>query len=148
MLSGRYVHLVETHAEEILNRTLEVLRRDPALVHLRLLLDHEHKEWGKDLLRDLDQALASGLTESLAKRFESLGERRFEQEIPLDESVRALSLFREKIMDFVEEHIGSNSSIELYAEEEMARRLTRLFDVLLIHLVRGYQRGFRRAAAA
>ena len=54
---------------------------------------------------------------------------------------------REKTLDFVEEHIASNSSVELYAEEELDRRLGFFFDLLITHAVRGYERALRRAVA-
>ena len=73
---------------------------------------------------------------------------RFEQEIPLHESVRGLCLLRQKTMEYVEEHIASNSSVELFAEEELERRLSYFFDLLLVHLVRGYESALRRNIAA
>jgi hypothetical protein len=148
MLSGKLVHLVETHGDDILTRVLEAIRRDPTLVRLRALVDREHRECAEDLLRNLGRLMGPGPSEDLAIRFEQLGRLRFEQEIPLHESVRALCLVREKTMDFVEEHITSNSSVELYSEEQFERRLDRLFDWLLVQLVRGYERALRKSAAA
>jgi hypothetical protein len=38
-------------------------------------------------------------------------------------------------------------SVELYAAEELDRRLARFFDLLAIHLVRGFEEAVRKPAA-
>jgi hypothetical protein len=148
MLSGKLVHLIETHWDRIIARVVEAIRREPELPHLRTLLDSELRQWGDDLLRNLGHWLTVGSPDDLARRYERLGRLRFEQEIPLHESVRGLCLLRQKTMEYVEEHIASNSSVELFAEEELERRLGHFFDLLLVHLVRGYEAALRRNIAA
>ena len=59
-----------------------------------------------------------------------------------------MCLLREKMLDLAEEHLISNSSVELYAEEELDRRLGRFFDLLAIHLVQGFEQAVRKPAAA
>jgi len=143
MISGRLVHLIETHGEQIVERLVAQIRRDPHLNHIRSLLDRELRDWGLDLLQHLGHWLAAGNEQDLALRYERLGKQCFELEIPLHELVRGLCLLREKMLDFSEEHMLSNSSVELYAEEELERRLGRFFDNLTIHLVQGYERMLR-----
>jgi hypothetical protein len=55
-----------------------------------------------------------------------------------------MPLLREKMLDLAQEHMISNSSIELYAEEESDRRLGRFFDRLAIHLARGFEEAARK----
>ncbi|MBZ5726542.1 MAG: hypothetical protein LAP87_16270 [Acidobacteriia bacterium] len=148
MVPGKLVHLIETHSEQIVARVVSHIRRDPELTHLRALLDSELREWGQDLLQNLGHWLSPNNLEDLARQYERLGRLRCEEGIPLEESVRGLCLVREKILDYVEEQVPSNSSLELYAEEQLERRLGRCFDLLLIHLVRGYERALRKAALA
>ena len=52
------------------------------------------------------------------------------------------------MLEYVEEHIFSKTILELHAEEEIERRLGRFFDLLTVHLVRGYERALRKAAFA
>lgn len=144
MISGRLVHLIETHASEIMQRVVYRIRHDEDMPHVRALLDSELREWNLELLEGLSYWLSASHQEDLANRYERLGKLRFEQEIPLYESVRGLCLMREKTLDFAEEHIASNSSVELYAAEELDRRLGFFFDLLIMHVVRGYERALRR----
>jgi hypothetical protein len=147
MISGKLVHLIETHADQIVKRLVYQIRREENMPHIRTLLDSELREWNLELLEGLSYWLSPGNQEDLGHRYERLGKLRFEQDIPLHESVRGLCLMREKTLDFVEEHIASNSSVELYAEEELDRRLGFFFDLLITQMVRGYELALRRSAA-
>ncbi|HWC95430.1 MAG TPA: hypothetical protein VG456_01740 [Candidatus Sulfopaludibacter sp.] len=146
MISGKLVHLIETHATGIIDRVVYQIRHEEDMSHIRALLDSELREWNLELLEHLTHWLNPANREDLAHRYERLGKMRFEQDVPLYESVRGLCLMREKTLDFVEEHIASNSSVELYAEEELDRRVGIFFDLLIAHLARGYERALRRAA--
>ena len=147
MLSGKLINLIETHRDDITRRVLEQVRRDPETAHFRRLLDSELRESLQSLLQNLGHWLGTGNATELARRYEMMGRLRYEQEVPLHECARALCIVREKILDYVEEQIISNSSVELYAEEELERRLGRFFDLLLIHLVRGYEHTLRHSMA-
>ena len=52
------------------------------------------------------------------------------------------------MLDVAQEHMISNSSIELYAEEELERRLGRFFDRLSAQIARGFEGAVRMPAAA
>jgi hypothetical protein len=147
MISGRLVHLIETHGDRIIDRVISQIRREPEMVHIRSLLDSELREYGQELLKNLGRWLTASNDDELARRYDRLGRIRFEEDVPLHESVRALCLIREKMQDFVAEQMASKDVMELYAEEELDRRLERFFDLLIIHLVRGYERAWRHATA-
>ena len=147
MLSGKLVHLIESHWDPIMTRVIEQVRHEPQMSHTRALVESELRDWGQTLLENLGHWLAAGNEEDLAHKYEYRGRPRCEEEVPLDECVHALCIIREKVLDFVEEHIFSKNTLELYAEEELERRLGRFFDVLNIHLVRGYEQALRKAYA-
>ena len=147
MISGKFVHLIETNGEEILDRVIFNIRHEPEMPHLHTFLDSQLREYGQDLLRNLGHWLESPNEEDLARRYERLGRIRFEEDVPLHESVRALCLVRQKMLGFVEEHVLSKNAMELYAEEELDRRVGRFFDLLIIHMVRGYERAWRRESS-
>jgi hypothetical protein len=147
MISGKLVHLIESHWDEIMSRVVEQVRRQP-MTHVRLIVEPEMREYGQALLQNLGHWLAAGNDEELAHQYEQLGKVRCHEDVPLHESVRGLCIVREKILDFVEEQILTKNTLELYAEEELERRLGRFFDLLIIHLVKGYERALRTAVAA
>lgn len=145
MVSGKLVHLIESHGEEIINRVIDEIRRLPEMAHVRALIEPEIREWREDLLQNLGHWLRASNESDLAQRYEQAGKRRFDEGLQLHECVQALCLVREKMVDYVEEHIVTKDSMELYAEEELERRLGRFFDQIVIHFVRGYERALRRS---
>jgi len=148
MISGKLIHLIESHGDQIIHRVTEQIRRDPDMTHIRVAIGAELPQWRQDFFENLSHWLAAGNEETLAHRYEGVGRKRFEENVPLDECVRGLCILREKMLDYVEEHILNKDSLELYAEEELDRRIGRFFDLVTIHLVRGYEQALRRAVAA
>jgi hypothetical protein len=146
MLSGKLIHLIQEHWGEITRRVLDQIRREPEMMHFHALPDIELREWGENILNNLEYWLAAGNEDDLARRYEELGRIRFVEHIPLHESVRGLCVLREQMLDFVQEHYFASNSLEFNTEEELERRLTRFFDLLVYHLVRGYERALRLAA--
>lgn len=148
MLSGKLVHLIETHHKEISDRIIREIWRHPDLTHLRQLPEAELRERAQTLLENLGHWLVSGNMMELAKTQEVVGKRRFEQSIPLHEAVRALCLIKENMVDFIEEQGIPRDTLGLYAEEELEHRIGRFVDTLIIHLVRGYEAAWHKAAHA
>jgi nitrate reductase NapAB chaperone NapD len=145
MVSGKFVHLIETHGNEIINRVIDEIRRLPEVSHVRVMLEPELREWREELVENLGHWLRTANEPDLAHRYEERGKQRFEENMPLHECVQALCLVREKMVDYIEEQITSKDTMELYAEEELERRLGRFFDLLVIHFVRGYEKALRKS---
>jgi len=148
MLSTRLVQLIEVNGDQIIDRVAAQLRREPEISHCKILQDCELRGLGQDLLQHLGNWLSAGYGSDLAQRFEQFGKLCFQQGIPLHEALRGMSLLREKMLDVAQEHMISNSSIELYAEEELERRLGRFFDRLSGQIARGFEDAVRRPLAA
>jgi len=148
MISARLVHLIESNGDHIIDRVAEQIRREPEMTHGKSVLDYELHGLGQDLLHRLGDWLSSGTVHDLAQRYERFGALCYRQGIPLHQAVRGMSLLREKMLDVAQEHMISNSSIELYAEEELERRLGRFFDRLVMHLARGFEEAAREQAAS
>jgi hypothetical protein len=148
VLSGKLVHQIEAHWDLIYPRAVEEIRKDPKLPHLHKLPDLELRERAQDILENLGHWLAAGREEEVAGRYERLGRERFEEGIPLHESVRSFCLVKEKVISFVQEQATSRTSVELYAEEELEHRLSSFFDLLVYYLIRGYEGAWRRTTKA
>lgn len=153
MISGKLVHLIETHWNEVMTRVIDQIHREPQMSHMRGLVEGELREWEQALLQNLGHWLSAGNEADLARKYEHYGALRFEQDVPLHEAVRAQCILREKMLDFVEDHMFSKASmdmynLELYEKEELERRLGRFFDVLTIHFVHGYERALRKSSLA
>jgi len=148
MLSGKLIHLIEVHQEQIAANVLQEVHRHPDLAGLRKLSDVELRERGQQILEHLGHWLSAGHEAEIAQHYEILGRARFEESVPLHESVRALTIIKDKMIEFVHDQGLARTSVDLYAEEELERRVGRFFDELIIHMVRGYETAWRRAAHA
>jgi hypothetical protein len=147
MLSARLIHLIETHHNELADRVLREMWRRQDLPHIRRLPEAELRERNRTIFEHLGEWLV-GNEEEMGKRQEAVGRQRFEQSVPLHESVHALCLIKNTVIEFIEEQGIPRDSIGLYAEEELEHRLGMFFDQLIIHLVRGYEGAWRRAVRA
>lgn len=147
MLSARLVRLIENHHKQIGDRILRDFARQPDLIHLQRVPETELRERGQVILEHLGDWLA-GNAEELGKKQEEIGQRRFEQAIPLHETVRALCIIKYHVIEFIEEQGIPRDSLGLYAEEELEHRLGVFFDNMIVHLVRGYEAAWHRAARA
>lgn len=147
MISARLVHLIESHAEHIIDRTVAQIHRESETTHNRFMLERELRELARDLLQNLSHWLSGANENEFALRYRRLGQLCFEHGIPLHEAIFELAALRRKMLDFAQEQLLSNSSVELYAEEELDRRVARFFDCLTIELVRGFERALPSAAA-
>jgi hypothetical protein len=147
MLSARLIQIIETHHKEISDRVLREIWRREDLPHILRLPEAELRERNRVLLEHLGEWLL-GNEEKMKRLQETVGSKRFEQSVPLHESVHALCLIKNCVIEFIEEQGIPRDTIGLYAEEELEHRLGKFFDQLIIHLVRGYESAWRRAARA
>ncbi len=148
MISARLVHLIESNGDQIIDRVAAQIRCEPEITHGKSIQDYELRGLGQDLLQHLGDWLSFGYKHDLSLRYERFGTLCYQQGIPLHEALRGLCLLREKMLDVAQENMISNSSVELYAEEELDRRLSRFFDSLAIHMARGFEEAARHPEAS
>jgi len=65
--------------------------------------------------------------------------------LPRFDGLAALAIVKDKMIDFVHDQGLARTAVDLYAEEELERRVGRFFDELTIHMVRGYETALRNA---
>ena len=148
MLSGKLIHLVEMHEEELAAGIIRAIRRDPELSHLGRLPDAELRERGSEILKNLGHWMSHGHEAGLAHLYEAIGKTRFQEAVPLHESIRGLCIIKDRMLDFIGEQGLDQDTLSLYAEEEFDRRLGRFFDLLIVHLARGYESAWHHATHA
>ncbi len=146
MLSTKLVQLVQDHWQEIASRLIQAVRKHPDMSHLAGRPDAELREWCRQLLENLEYLLSVSKDQDVKRRFQVLGRMRYEENVPLHEAVLRVQMLNDKIIGFVHEQGFPTTALNLYAEEELEQRISRYFDALLYHLVRGYEDAQRLAA--
>jgi hypothetical protein len=147
MVSGRTIQLIEHHHEEIGRRIVYAVRQHPELTHFRALSDLELHERAGEILENLGHWLGRGNAQELARHYEAIARERFKEGIPLHETAEALLITRDKMIEFLDEQGTDRDWVALYSEEQFERRVGHFFDLLLMHLIRGYETAWRHAAS-
>lgn len=140
MVSAKLVHQMEDHWEAITARFLRRLRQHSGLPHISRMPESELTETCRKLLKRLGHWLISCSEEEIASLYEKVGHDRYVQGIPLSESIRAVQLLKEACLDYIRDEAFVQTSVDLYAEEELELQLGRFFDLLIFYLARGYER--------
>ncbi len=148
MLSSRLVRMVEEHWDTIAARVIKEIRNDPHLFHIRKLPDSELRLWGQAFLKNLGHWLVESNEQEVANRYESQGRLRYQEGIPLHEAVHGVSLLKRGILDYIRDQGLCQTSVEVYAEEELEHQVGSFIDSALYHLVRGYESELRHAIHA
>jgi len=144
MLSRRMIHQIEDHWQPITEGAITRIRKDTDLKHLAALPTSELEDRGREILRRLGHWLTGG-DENLARHYQEVGRKRFEENVPLSESVRGHQILKEVTIDYIRDEGFANTTVEIYAEEELEHSVSRFFDWLVYHMVRGYEQAMRSA---
>jgi hypothetical protein len=147
VLSSRLIELIETHHEQIAARVISHLRREADLLGLGMYPEPNVREACREILGNLGALLLDG-GETLAPRYERLGQSGFEQGFPLHELVHAHQIIHEEMIQYLRDEGLTETVLGIHAGEELERAATRLFDTIVFHLVRGYVRAMRNRTAA
>lgn len=145
MLSARLVQLIEGNWEEIANRVIKEIRKNPELATLARKPNEDLRDWSRKILENISYLLTASKEDEVKRRFQVLGKVRFEESVPLHETVLRFHLLKDKIFGFIHEQGFAMDTLHLYAEEELEHRMGRFFDACVYHVVRGYEDARRRA---
>ena len=146
MLSSNLIHLIEDHFEQITADHLQRVQKDPELPHIKKLPASELRNWARHILRHLGDWLAASSEKEVASCYQGLGRLRFEESVPLHESVRNFQNLKQLIVDYVRSRAVHETTLQIYAEEEWEHLLCRFFDSMVYHVVRGYETARREVA--
>lgn len=139
MIPVKLVQQIEDHWEAVHARFLRMLRAEPELVHLPIQPESELQESSRRLLRNLSRYLAAGKSTEIALIYERIGRERHLMGMPLSETLRGLQLLKDAALGFIRDQGVFDTTVDLYAEEELEHALGRFFDMLVYHIARGYE---------
>ena len=146
MLSTRMVQLIEAHWDEIAQRLLVAIREHPDMEVLAHRPEIELREYCRKMLENLGDLLAARNNEDMQRQFQSYGQIRYQENIPLHEAVLRFHLLKQKVLQFIHEQGFPVNAVQLYAEEELVQRIGWFFDSCVYHVVYGYEHARGRSA--
>jgi hypothetical protein len=145
MVSMIQVHFIELHWEAIAKRALSRIRQE--VPYAQQLPDAVILQRVSELFGHLGDWLAAPDADLIAVSYESVGSERARQ-YHLSEVVRAFQIIRQCAVEYAREHQVGESSVMLHCECELQYRIDRFFDLVIYHVVKGYESARWPALAA
>jgi hypothetical protein len=139
MIPTRLVQQIEDHWEAVHARFLRMLRAQPELVQINRLPESELQDISRRLLRNLSRYLSAGASTEISLIYERVGRENHLHGRPLSETIRGLQLLKAAAVGFVRDQGIFDTSVDLYAEEELEHALGHFFDLLIYHIALGYE---------
>jgi len=138
--SGRLVSVIENHAQKLAQDTVKKLQSSPRTTSYQRL-SHAELSWRvSQVYENLGRWLWQNTEHAIQAWYNELGEKRFNESIPLDEVLWALNMTKHQLMDYLDACALADSAIELYRLKEFDRLVGQFFDRAVCYAAEGYER--------
>ncbi len=138
-MGGRLLRKIEMNWAKIAIAVTVARKHDPELPHYQNLSDEEIRERVLDLTKNLMEWINSKDESRLAAHFESLGRRRYEEQIPLHEVIQKLTMIKRAIRTYASEQNYFLTAAEIYNELELLRTMESYFEFVVVRVAKGYE---------
>lgn len=138
-LAGRLIGLIESHAEQLTQSTIDRLRTSPRTRSYRTLSSDELHERVYSVYHDLGLWLLEKTDSAIQSRYNELGEVRFSQSVPLQEILWAMVLTKNDLRNYLSAWAMADSAVELYRQRELDHLIGQFFDRAMVYTTEGYE---------
>jgi hypothetical protein len=145
MLSDLLIRIIESHAEELTLGAVKKLQSSPRTRCYHGLRQDELYRRVYEVYHDLGGWLGEKTDHAVRTWYSELGEKRFQEGIPLGEVLWSLVLIKYHLRDYVSTSGLADSAIELYRQQELDRLIGQFFDRAVCYTADAYQREASRA---
>ena len=143
MLAGYLIQTLERHSDQLSDALVKDLTTNERTPSYKRLQAEDLRARSLAIYRHLVDWLAEGSEVRIATTFEALGRQRFEEQIPLEELVYAISLTRSHVRASVSRLYEIESAIELHYVNDLHTTIDLFFDRALHATVAGYEQSRR-----
>ena len=147
MLLPWLMRLIETHADELLEKVINAVRTNPRTAFLHEVSEAELKRRGFDLYHNLGRWLGEKSEAEIEATYHENGRRRFREGVPLSELIYVLILMKQHLWDFIRKNDLPETATNLYGEEQLEMMVGQFFDKAMYHAVRGYEDAWLKGAS-
>jgi len=136
----RLVHLIETHSNELASCLLQRVRCSEATADYYLVPDEDLKDRVYEIYRHLGDWLVTRDELDLEQRYEKIGARRANQNVPFSQLAWAIVLTKDNLWEFLKLHSEMARPVEVFGELEMLQLLDLFFDRAVYFAAIGYEK--------
>jgi hypothetical protein len=140
MLSDLLIRIIESHAEELTRGAVKKLQNSPRTRSYHGLRHDELYRRVYEVYHDLGSWLGEKTDRAVRTWYSELGEKRFQEGIPLGEVLWGLVLIKYHLRDYIGTSGLADSAIELYRQQELDRLIGQFFDRAVCYTADAYQR--------
>lgn len=148
MVSPKLVQLLETHWEAVSARFFRLLNTESGLPNIKKLPESELNLVCRRLVSNIGQYLMTKPGSGIVIEYERIGRERFQEGIPLSECIRGIQILKEAAIGYLRDQGLFDTSVDIYAEEELEHQIGIFFDALVVNLAVGYEKAQAHAATA
>jgi hypothetical protein len=139
-LSGGLLGIIENRAPQLTRETVEKLRSNPRTSSFAKLGDRELDDRVREVYENLRHWLWDDSEVAIQRWYNELGEKRFDEGIPLKEILWALALTKQELIEVIDRAALADSAMELYRKLECDRLIDQFFDRATYYAAEGYER--------
>lgn len=139
-LSGQLIAIIERNAEALARGAVEKLQNSPRTPSYHRLSSDELYNRAYDVYHNLGHWLWKKSDQATQAWYHELGKKRFNEGIPLSETLWALVLTKYHLRDYLAACALAGSAIELYRHQELDRLVCQFFDRAVCYTAEGYER--------
>jgi hypothetical protein len=139
-LSDRLIRTIEVNAEEFAEATVKKLHSSPRTEAYHKLSHRDLYNRCYEIYHNLGLWLWEKSDHAIQAQYNELGEKRFEEGIPLGQVLWAIITTKERLMDYLSASGLGDSAIDLYQQQEFVRLIDHFFDRALCYTGEGYER--------
>lgn len=139
-LSGRLISVIENHAERLTRDTVKKLQSSPRTRSYDRLSYGELSYRVNEVYQNLGRWLWEKTDRIIQAWYNELGEKRFNEGVPLAELLWALVLTKYQLTDYLDACALADSAMDLYRQQEFDRLIGQFFDRAACYTAEGYER--------
>lgn len=147
MLGSRLVALIESHSDELAKGVVEKLCNSTRTASFRGVAKEELGRAAHEIYSNLSDWLLTKTESDIELRYTTIGARRAEQDIPLQELVWAIIMSKEHLWAYLQREAVIEGPVAIFGELELLRLLDQFFDRAVYYAAVGYSEAREKQAA-
>ena len=136
----RLVRLIETHSNELASCLVKRVRSSEATIAYDQVPDEDLKDRVYEIYHHLGDWLITRDQFDLEERYEKIGARRANQDVPFSQLLWAIVLTKDNLWEFLKLHSEMERPVEVFGELEMLQLLDLFFDRAIYFAAIGYEK--------
>jgi hypothetical protein len=140
MLTARLVKMIEKHADQLTKKVVRELETNPRTPSYHTLNPKDNYERVFNVVSHLGDWLDSNSETATEYAYRALGQKRFQEGVPIAELVSALMLTKQTLRNYIKTEGWVDSAVHLYQQIELYDMISHFFDRAIYFAVLGYER--------